>query len=71
MNALYHRTHALDTMAAVLPTEQRDELAALLTSQDVETLRHLVADVMGVSRPPSPAPNTRRHTSISGHACAP
>ncbi len=37
-----HRAEDLDSIAAVLPIERRDELAELLTDQDVETLRHLV-----------------------------
>jgi len=41
------RTETLDTIAAVLPLERRDELAELLTDQDVETLRHLVKEGMG------------------------
>ncbi|MBX5205982.1 site-specific integrase [Rhizobium sp. NZLR1] len=41
------RVDALDTIAAVLPLERRDELAELLTDQDVETLRHLVNEGMG------------------------
>ncbi|MBB3967240.1 tyrosine-type recombinase/integrase [Rhizobium metallidurans] len=41
------RAHELDTIAAVLPIERRDELAELLTDQDVETLRHLVNEGMG------------------------
>ena len=41
------RAHKLDTIAAVLPLERRDELAELLTDQDVETLRHLVNQGMG------------------------
>jgi len=41
------RAGALDTIAAVLPIERRDELAELLTDQDVETLRHLVNEGMG------------------------
>lgn len=41
------RTETLDTIAAVLPLERRDELAELLTDQDVETLRHLVNEGMG------------------------
>ena len=43
------RAHDLDTIAAVLPMERRDELAELLTDQDVETLRHLVNEGMGVN----------------------
>jgi integrase len=41
------RTATLDTIAAVLPIDRRDELAELLTDQDVETLRHLVNEGMG------------------------
>ncbi|AYD04569.1 site-specific integrase [Neorhizobium sp. NCHU2750] len=41
------RAYELDTIAAVLPMERRDELAELLTDQDVETLRHLVNEGMG------------------------
>ncbi|MBP1852855.1 tyrosine-type recombinase/integrase [Rhizobium halophytocola] len=46
------RAHELDTIAAVLPMERRDELAELLSDQDIETLRHLVNEGMG--------PNTLR-----------
>ncbi|API57414.1 MULTISPECIES: site-specific integrase [Rhizobium] len=41
------RIETLDTIAAVLPIDRRDELAELLTDQDVETLRHLVNEGMG------------------------
>ncbi|SFB60091.1 Site-specific recombinase XerD [Rhizobium sp. NFR07] len=41
------RAHELDTIAAVLPMERRDELAELLTDQDIDTLRHLVNEGMG------------------------
>jgi len=41
------RAKELDTIAAVLPIDRRDELAELLTDQDVETLRHLVNEGMG------------------------
>jgi integrase len=44
-----HRLDQLDTIAAVLPIERRDELAELLTDQDVETLRHLVNEGMGAN----------------------
>lgn len=47
--ALAHRLDKLDTIAAVLPMERRDELAELLTDQDVETLRHLVNEGMGAN----------------------
>lgn len=46
-DAVGRRAHELDTIAAVLPIDRRDELAELLTDQDVETLRHLVNDGMG------------------------
>ncbi|UIK08988.1 site-specific integrase [Neorhizobium galegae] len=41
------RAKELDTIAAVLPIDRRDELADILTDQDVETLRHLVNEGMG------------------------
>jgi integrase len=41
------RIEELDTIAAVLPMDRRDELAELLTDQDVATLRHLVNEGMG------------------------
>jgi integrase len=44
---LSQRAAELDTIASVLPMERRDELAELLTDQDVETLRHLVNQGMG------------------------
>ena len=43
------RVATLDTIAAVLPMDRRDELAELLTDQDVETLRHLVNEGMGAN----------------------
>ena len=46
-NAVDRRAETLDTIAAVLPMERRDELAELLSDQDVETLRHLVNQGMG------------------------
>ena len=52
MSAVDLRARELDTIAAVLPMERRDELAELLTDQDIETLRHLVNEGMG--------PNTLR-----------
>jgi len=45
--AVQLRAEELDMIAAVLPIERRDELAELLTDQDVETLRHLVNQGMG------------------------
>ena len=49
MSTVERRAEQLDTIAAVLPMERRDELAALLTDHDVETLRHLVNEGMGVN----------------------
>ena len=46
-SAVDRRAEELDTIASVLPMERRDELAELLTDQDVETLRHLVNQGMG------------------------
>lgn len=48
-DAVAFRAEQLDTIAAVLPIERRDELAELLTDQDVETLRHLVNEGMGAN----------------------
>ncbi|MDQ0458483.1 site-specific integrase [Rhizobium paknamense] len=45
--ALDRRIQQLDTIASVLPMERRDELAELLTDQDVATLRYLVNEGMG------------------------
>lgn len=47
LNAVERRAEELDTIAAVLPMQRRDELAELLTDQDIETLRHLVNQGMG------------------------
>lgn len=46
---LARRVEELDTIASVLPMERRDELAELLTDQDIETLRHLVNEGMGAN----------------------
>lgn len=47
LSAVERRAEELDTIASVLPMERRDELAELLTDQDVETLKHLVSQGMG------------------------
>jgi integrase len=41
------RAEELDTIAAILPMERRDELAELLTDRDIQTLKHLVNEGMG------------------------
>lgn len=43
------RAEELDTIASVLPIDRRDELAELLTDQDIETLRHLINAGMGAN----------------------
>lgn len=48
-NPVTRRAEELDTIADVLPIDRRDELAELLTDQDVETLRHLVNEGMGAN----------------------
>lgn len=45
--AVERRAEELDTIAAVLTLDRRDELAELLTDEDIETLRHLVHQGMG------------------------
>lgn len=47
LTAVERRAEELDTIAAVLPIERRDELAELLTDHDVDTLRHLVNQGVG------------------------
>lgn len=49
MSAIDLRIQQLDAIAAILPMERRDELAELLTDQDIETLRHLVNEGMGAN----------------------
>lgn len=46
-SVIERRAQELDTIAAVLPIERRDELAELLSDEYVETLRHLVNQGMG------------------------
>lgn len=43
------RATELDALAAILPLERRDKLAALLTDEDVATLKHLVEEGMGAN----------------------
>lgn len=47
LSTVERRAVELDTIASVLPIERRDELAELLTEQDVETLKHLINQGMG------------------------
>lgn len=41
------RAEALDALDAILPFDRRDQLAALLTDDDVATLKHLASEGMG------------------------
>ncbi len=41
------RAEKLDALAGILPLERRDQLAKILTDDDVETLRHLAREGMG------------------------
>ncbi len=49
LSGIERRSVEFDTIASVLPIDRRDELAELLTDQDVETLRHLVNEGMGAN----------------------
>jgi integrase len=49
LTGVERRAVELDTIASVLPIDRRDELAELLTDQDIETLRHLVNEGMGAN----------------------
>ena len=41
------RAEQLDALDAILPFDRRDQLAAILTDDDVETLKHLASEGMG------------------------
>ncbi|MDW9488226.1 site-specific integrase [Sinorhizobium meliloti] len=45
--AVHRRAEQLDALDAILPFDRRDQLAALLTEDDVETLKHLASEGMG------------------------
>ncbi|MEY9199373.1 integrase [Sinorhizobium fredii] len=45
--AVHHRAEQLDALDAILPFDRRDQLAALLTDDDVATLKHLASEGMG------------------------
>ncbi|WP_306909104.1 site-specific integrase [Rhizobium mesoamericanum] len=44
---VFSRAEALDALDAILPFDRRDQLAALLTDEDVATLKHLAQQGMG------------------------
>lgn len=43
------RAEELDALNAILPFDRRDQLAALLTDDDVATLKHLAKEGMGAN----------------------
>ncbi|WP_404286871.1 site-specific integrase [Microvirga sp. RSM25] len=48
-NASLHRENELDALSGILPADRREALAALLTDEDVATLKHLVEEGMGAN----------------------
>jgi integrase len=48
-DASLHRANELDALAGILPADRREALAALLTDEDVATLKHLVEEGMGAN----------------------
>src|SRR6188474_1708345 len=46
-DAVLKRSVELDALDAILPFDRRDQLAEILTDDDVETLKHLAAEGMG------------------------
>ncbi len=45
----YRRAEELDALDAILPFDRRDQLAVLLTDDDVATLKHLASEGMGAN----------------------
>ncbi|PLU13498.1 hypothetical protein BMJ29_29650, partial [Sinorhizobium medicae] len=45
--AIASRAEELDALDAILPFDRHDQLAALLTDDDVATLKHLAQEGMG------------------------
>jgi hypothetical protein len=43
------RENELDALAGIVPASQREALAALLTDEDVATLKHLAEQGMGAN----------------------
>lgn len=78
--AMHRRAEEFDALDAILPFDGRDQLAALLSDDDVATLKHLAAEGMGentlralasdlaISRPGAgwtPSPGRRRSRCCS------
>ncbi|MDE1996679.1 MAG: site-specific integrase [Rhizobiaceae bacterium] len=49
IDPILRRAEALDALDAILPFDRRDQLAALLSDEDVATLRHLAGEGMGAN----------------------
>src|SRR6195952_6136064 len=49
IDAVLRRAEALDALDAILPLDRRDQLAELLTDDDVATLKHLAGEGMGAN----------------------
>jgi integrase len=48
-DAVLKRSEQLDALDAILPFDRRDQLAAILTDEDVATLKHLATEGMGAN----------------------
>ncbi len=46
-DAVHRRAEELDALDAILPFDRRDQLATLLTDDDVATLKYLAGEGMG------------------------
>jgi hypothetical protein len=46
-DAVLQRAEELDALDAILPFDRRDQLAGILTHEDVATLKHLAQEDMG------------------------
>jgi hypothetical protein len=56
--AVLKRAEELDALDAILPFDRRDQLAALLTDDDVATLKHLAQQGMGDNTPARSPPTS-------------
>ncbi len=65
-DAILRRAEELDALDAILPFDRRDQLAALLTDEEVATLKHLAENTL---RALATAPEVRRPSPLgSGQA---
>jgi hypothetical protein len=65
------RALELHAFAAILPIDQRDRLAELLTDDDVETLKHLAREGMGKNTLRALASDLSRGLGARGDGTAP